>query len=138
MVGALVLSLTICAAATTTDIGRAPELPPWTPGLPSPLEAPVDGEWIGRDGTAGGRGTWLPDGRDAAVLERLLILDAYTGRCQARIDAVADVMRADCYHARLATDVAAAGRWPAWQVALVAAGALVVGGVLGVAVGAVL
>lgn len=85
----------------------APDVTPWPAGLPDP--------------TVTAHGTLLPPTLADAVLRRLLELDAYPARCQARIDAwarIADARSAAvarCSTAQCVVGQEASG-WPTWAV----------------------
>lgn len=128
------------------DIRKAPTLPPWPEGLGVPLMVPSEAECVhGHDALI--EGYYMTNAQGRAVTHRLLMLDAYPLRCQARLDALGDLCRTevvaavDVALAEVGLELASAKvagvperrGWEWWQTALAITGAVVVGAVAGAA-----
>jgi len=81
---------------TIPDLMTAPQLAPLPKGLPGPRTAPIDGHWVGKDGSEHSKGTYLPYELDLEVLRRLRLLDAFPRLVQVQMDKQREVAEFDC------------------------------------------
>lgn len=131
------LALLASLSASPSDF-EAPPVPPWPADVPAAVLVPKAGRCLGLDGSDLGAGIYMPDRLAGIINGRLEALTTYQERCQARINGAVDVTKADDAAAWQRHRIEETSGVPLVTVVGLTVGALVVGAIGGLALGAVL